>query len=366
MTNPFMTPAEVHAAPGVTEHHKFPLPPEPRDYRPTYDNYGRYVLPNPEGDGAPEKPFTRVTTGAKALDDTYYVDRWSKRNVARGLKMAPELLDDVDLYASDAHEVDRDLDRLIERATVKAGGKEASELGTAIHAWAEALELGQVTFPEVPEVFQPYLMAYGEQLGRWGISAALDADGRPLVERIVYNPFTEWVGTFDRIYQLADGSLVIGDVKTAKDLAWSYLAISVQLWDYAHASLMLSTDGSRWEPMPEVRGDMAVVAWIPSNARPAKCEMISIDLEAGGLAAEAAVRVREMRAAAKTAIPNRHPIPRPEAGLPNPEGARRELVKLIRMSRTPEQMAELYEAYTAIWTEELTAEANAVLSRAAS
>lgn len=361
MTNPFADPAGADiVVPGTTPVHKFPLPPEPRDYRPSYDNYGRYVLPDPEG--GHEKPFTRVTTGAKALDDTYYVDRWSKRNVARGIKMAPELLDDVDLYASDAHEVDRDLDRLIERASVKAGGSEASELGTAVHAWLEALELGQVVLDEVPEQFKGYALAYGEQLGRWGISAAPDAGGRPLVERIVYNPFTGWVGTFDRIYQLADGSRAIGDVKTAKDLAWSYLAISVQLWDYANATHMLSLDGSRWEPMPEVRKDFAVVAWVPSNAKPAKCEMISIDLEAGGLAAEAAVRVREMRAAAKTAIPNRHPIPRPEAGLPNPEGARRELVKLIRMSRTPEQMAELYEAYTAIWTEELTALGQAQLS----
>ena len=49
MTNPFMTPASLAALPQVTEHHRFPLPPEPRDYRPSYDNYGRYVLPDPEG-----------------------------------------------------------------------------------------------------------------------------------------------------------------------------------------------------------------------------------------------------------------------------------------------------------------------------
>ena len=132
---------------------------------------------------------------------------------------------------------------------------------------------------------------------------------------------------------------------------------------------MLSTDGSRWEPMPEIRTDMAIVAWIPSNAKPPKAEMISVDLEAGGIAAEAAVRVREMRASAKTAIPNRHPIPRPGAtfstpgtsAVPtpaetraNPEGARLQLARLVRMATSQEDLANMYEAYSEIWTEELT------------
>lgn len=362
MTNPFMTPATLASAPGTTEHHGFPLPPEPREFRPTYDNYGRYVLPNPEG--GPERQYTRVTTGAKALDDTYYVDRWQRRNVIRGLVRRPELLENVDLYAADAHEVDRDLDRAVEEASTAAGAHEASERGTAIHAWLEALELGQVTMDDVPDQFRDAVLAYGEQLGRWAMSAAPDTTGHPLIERIVYNPHTEWVGTFDRIYLLADGTRAIGDVKTAKDLAWSYLAISVQLWDYANATHMLSLDGTRWEPMPEVRKDLAVVAWVPSNAQPAKCEMISIDLGAGGLAAEAAVRVREMRAAAKTAIPNRVPIPRPSGNTGDPARVRTELVKLIRMTRTAEAMAEVYNTYSEVWTDELTAEANRVLGRA--
>lgn len=352
MTNPFMVPSAAQASvPNATEHHQFPLPPEPRLYRPSYDNYGRYVLPTPEG--GPEKSYTRVTTGAKALDDTYYVDRWSKRNVARGLKMAPEILEAVELYGPDAHEVDKELDRVIERASVKAGGAEASERGTAIHAWAEALELGQVTLDEVPEMFRPFMVAYGDALGKWGISTAV-ADGRGLVERIVWNPHTEWVGTFDRVYQLADGSWAIGDVKTAKDLSWSYLAISVQLWDYANASHMLSLDGTTWEPMPEVRKDMAVVAHIPSNATPPRCDMVSINLEAGGLAAEAAVRIREMRAAAKSAIPNVHPIPRPSGAEGNPEAARVQLRRLVSMAKSQEDLANMYEAYSEIWTDELT------------
>lgn len=365
MSNPFMTPSTAKQINNVTEHHKFPLPPEPREFRPTYDNYGRYVLPDPTGESPVDQSFTRVTTGAKALDDTYYVERWKLRSVTRGLVKNPHLLEDVDLYASDSRDVDRDLDRTYDAAHIAAGGAEASEFGTAIHAWAEALELGQVTFEEVPEEFRPFMLVYGDQLGKWGISAAPDTNGRPLVERIVYNSLTGWVGTFDRIYQLADGSRCIGDVKTTKDPSFGWLAIAIQLWDYANADLMLSIDGSRWEPMPEIRKDMAIVAWIPSNAKPPKAEMISVDLEAGGIAAEAAVRVREMRASAKTAIPNRHPIPRPgqapAAPIPtpadtvrDPEGARLALGRLVRMATSQEDLANMYEAYSEIWTEDLT------------
>lgn len=364
MTNPFADPAGADiVVPGTTPVHKFPLPPETRDYRPQYNHLRQYLLPDVEGTGA-DKGYTRVTTGAKTLDDTAGLERWKLRSVVRGLKDNPHLLEDIDLYA-DPWEVNKDLERAADKAHEAAGGVKASEFGTAIHAWCEAVELGHVPFSDVPPEFAPFVAVYFRELAKWGISVPLDPTGRPYVERIVYNPDTGWVGTFDNLYQLADGSVVIGDKKTAKDLAYSYLAISIQLGDYAGASHILSLDGTRWEPMPEVRHDIAVVLHIPSNAEPAKAEAVTIELDAGRVAIDAALRVREMRSAAKNVIPNMTPLPRPETMTSaggTVEGTQMALRQLIRTCHTAEQLAAVYDQYSEVWTDELTALGQAQLS----
>lgn len=364
MSNPFADPAGADiVVPGTTPVHKFPLPPETRDYRPQYNHLRQYLLPDVEGTGA-DKGYTRVTTGAKTLDDTAGLERWKLRSVMRGLKSNPHLLEDIDLYA-DPWEVNKDLERAADKAHEAAGGVKASEFGTAIHAWCEAVELGHVPFSDVPPEFAPFVEVYFRELARWGISVPLDPSGRAYVERIVYNPDTGWVGTFDNLFVLADGSWVIGDKKTAKDLAYSYLAISIQLGDYAGASHILSLDGTRWEPMPEVRQDIAVVLHIPSNAEPAKAEAVTIELDAGRVAIDAALRVREMRSAAKNVIPNMTPLPRPETMTSaggTVEGTQMALRQLIRTCSTAEQLAQVYDQYAEIWTDELTALGQAQLS----
>ena len=364
MTNPFADPAGADiVVPGTTPVHQYLLPPETRDYRPQYNHLRQYLLPDVEGTGA-DKGYTRVTTGAKTLDDTAGLERWKLRSVMRGLKSNPHLLEDIDLYA-DPWEVNKDLERAADKAHEAAGGVRASEFGTAIHAWCEAVELGHVPFSDVPPEFAPFVEVYFRELAKWGITHPLDPSGRPYVERIVYNPATGWVGTFDNLYQLADGSVVIGDKKTAKDLAYSYLAISIQLGDYAGASHILSLDGTRWEPMPEVRQDIAVVLHIPSNAEPAKAEAVTIELDAGRAAIDAALRVREMRSAAKNVIPNMTPLPRPETMTSaggTVEGTQMALRQLIRTCSTAEQLAQVYDQYAEIWTDELTALGQAQLS----
>ena len=363
MSNPFSDPGQAAPATNTTPVHQFRLPPETRDYRPQYNHLRQYLLPDVEGTGA-DKGYTRVTTGAKTLDDTAGLERWKLRSVMRGLKSNPHLLEDIDLYA-DPWEVNKDLERAADKAHEAAGGVRASEFGTAIHAWCEAVELGHVPFSDVPPEFAPFVEVYFRELAKWGITHQLDPSGRPYVERIVYNPDTGWVGTFDNLFQLADGSLVIGDKKTAKDLAYSYLAISIQLGDYAGASHILSLDGTRWEPMPEVRQDIAVVLHIPSNAEPAKAEAVTIELDAGRVAIDAALRVREMRSAAKNVIPNMTPLPRPETMTSaggTVEGTQMALRQLIRTCSTAEQLAQVYDQYAEIWTAELTALGQAQLS----
>ncbi|QLF84009.1 Cas4 family exonuclease [Gordonia phage Upyo] len=370
VASPFATPGQAPAV-QMTKVHQLPLPPETRAYRPSYNHYRQYVLPEVHGHG--ERGYTRVTTGAKTLDDTTGLEKWKLRSVVQGIKAHPYLLDDVDPYAEDK-DLRRTLEAVADRAHQLNGGEWASEFGTAIHAWAEAVELGAVAWDAVPAQFKPHVEAYFKAMIRYGITTPSDPEGRPYVERIVYNPVTDWVGTFDRIYQLADGSWCIGDVKTAKDLSYSYLAISVQLADYADAALILSNDGTRWESMPKLRQDIAVVAWVPSNADPAKADMISIDIQAGRQALEAAVLIREMRTQARSVIPNRIPIPRsaaievPEQRAVTAAGGDLEATQtairaLIRTCTSQEQVAEVFDTYSAVWSDELTTYATEHLQR---
>ena len=222
---------------------------------------------------------------------------------------------------------------------------------------------------QVPKEFVPYVTVYFQTLAKWGITHPLDATGRPYVERIVYNEMTGWVGTFDNLFTLADGSVVIGDKKTGKDLAFSYLAISIQLGDYAGASHILSLDGTTWEPMPEVRQDMAVVIHIPSNAEPATASAVSISLDAGRAAVDVAMVVRNMRRVAKNVIPNKIPLPRPEtqtAAGGDRQAAEAALRRLIGTCNTAEELAKVFDAYAEIWTDEMTALGQARLEGRAS
>lgn len=333
MTNLFATTKSD--AGDYTPVHRFPLPPEGRRFRPTYVR-GKYSLPSPTpGSGKVADTFTRVTTGAHALDETTGLDKWKMRNVVLGLHQQPELLDDIDLY-DEPREVTKTLSRVADKASQAAGASEAAERGTAIHAWTEAVERDGMDVADVPAEFKPFVTSYLEALERAGIESVPE-----LIERIVWHKGTGWVGTFDRIYRLADGTRVIGDVKTSKNLRYGYLGFAMQLAVYAGADAMLKADGSGWEPMPAVGDVYGVIAHLPSN-RPRHCELVTLDLEAGRQAIELAERVREYRAQASKVIPNVHPLPELDLGT------------LVDTARSAEDLAALYERHADVWTPDLT------------
>lgn len=318
---------------GRTKVHGFPLPPEGRQYRPTYSR-GRYALPDPET-GKPER-YTRVTTGAHTLDATEGLDIWKTGNVVLGLKDHPELLDDIDMYADPA-DVRRQARRVANKAQDYAGANEAAELGTAIHAWTEAVERDGLALEDVPDQFQPYVNAYLDTLAEWGVTTVPG-----MVERIVYHPGSGWVGTLDRIYQLADGTRVIGDIKTSKTLQHGWLGFSVQFAAYADAAYMLSLDGSGWEPMPEVSSDYAVVAHAPSN-QPGRCSLVTFDLEAGREYLELAAAVRRARLGAGRRVQGKWALPKPQGDL---EAA-------VFACRSMEELAALWESHPGGWSPDL-------------
>ena len=342
--NPFTTapaPADpsqlfggLGAAPAQTPAHHFPLPPEVRQYRPTYVR-GAYALPPLPGTTEPLKA-PRVTSKVKALDDMTGLMKWKTREVVKGVAAKPSIVNGIDLLA-ERRDLNNDLDRAIDEAEVEAGSKRSAELGTAIHGWIEGVERGELSRDEVPRQFMPYVNAYFDRLAEHGVRPIPE-----LVERIVYNSSTGWAGTFDNIYELATGERVIGDKKTSKTTSFrlSALSFAQQLATYAGADYMLAADGESWKPMPPVSDAFAVIAHVPSD-EPGQCTLETIDLDYGRRAIELAKAVADCRQQAPAGVLRRWELP--------------DLGDAVDMCTSPAELAELWENNAGVWTDELTA-----------
>lgn len=340
MSTPFAAAEDIR----LTEHHRYPLPPRLANrYQPKFDGYGRYKLPNPKTGKV--RGWTRATTLAKTLDDTYNLDRWKRRQLMRGLVSNPAMLAQLDeLVASNDAKLDSKLNDLGEEAQTAAGSAEAREFGEAVHAWLEAGDHWAVMPSQVPEMYQAHTTAYNERLAAHALWPVPE-----YTERIVMNSHAESVGTIDRIYYCADGSLVMGDVKTSKSLEYSWLTYVVQLLIYADADMMLSEDGTKWEPMPEIRKDFAVLMHCPSDA-PEHTAAVTFDLNFGRTALDASLLVRQLRKDAPKLVPNQHAVP-----IPDQATARRHAAILaIKNSRSSTELSEVWLAFQDVWTDDLT------------
>src|SRR5215472_1429035 len=119
-----------------------PLRPEPER-----DRYGRYILPDPKT--GKRRSWTRATTWAQTIADTYALNQWQKRMVALGLAQRPDLLAQVaTVLEPDAEE--------------HAGASQRSNLGTALHSFLEHLDLGREV--QVPEPWDQDVAAYRQTL----------------------------------------------------------------------------------------------------------------------------------------------------------------------------------------------------------
>lgn len=300
----------------------YPLPPIPDRADVKRDGWGRYKLPSPSTGRL--TAFSRATTLAETTEDHYNLNQWQIRTkVAAVLKAQQaharrdnENISDedyrygqlfVDLVKALDEGTGRAANKVIDEIDNLLGGRDAAELGGAVHDWLGALDMGQVLVHQIPEKFQPYALAYQAALARAGFVAV------PIyVERIVINDRGEETvaGTLDRIYMCIEtGELYLGDLKTSKTLEWSYLSYSIQFAVYGYATLMLKTDGTGWEPMPEINQDMCVVVHVPSD-QPERSQVVAYDLYAGGEHMITAIEVRaQRRNAAKRVMGPTTPIP---------------------------------------------------------
>lgn len=369
---------EVRQRPRQTEWGGYPLPPPlPGRWKPTYNRYGQYMVPNPST--GREAAYSRATTIAAVLDDTYNLQLWIQRQIVKALlngvrvQMAAQHPDWVgtgkdqeilkamgSVWATDPNT--QKLNKSVDFLTNIQGGRDASEFGTAIHAWLEAIDVGIVRPSEVPELFRSHTEAYRRLLTRHGMHPVPE-----YTERIVLNDTNGWTdtvsgmeispsetitGTLDRIFRvITTGVLVLGDVKTSKadSLEWGVLEFCIQLAIYRFARLMLSMDGRQWEPMPTLSSSTAYLMHVPSDD-PRRAACIALNVEFGSEALQVATYVRDLRRRVKReGLTGTIPIPSPEA-LQWAEARH-----AIQDISDPGDLVGIWERYSAVWTEDLTA-----------
>jgi len=272
------------------------------------DRYGRYLLPDYTKTNAKKpKAFTRATTFAKSISDTYTLSQWAQRMAIKGVTMRP------DLYAAVAATDidDRDaLNGFAETAKEVAGAKNAANLGTALHAFTEQHDRGEA--PNVPPPWDRDLQAY---------SALIDANHFEIVpeyiERIVIETTFEIAGTFDRIVRvtedtdvvmpdgtmlkLLEGELVVLDLKTGRDLSYGWNEIAIQLALYANSKYIYNRPLDRLDELPAIRTDVAFVVHLPVGK--AKATLHALDITEGWKAAALCKMVRDWRKVRKLAVP---------------------------------------------------------------
>jgi hypothetical protein len=230
-------------------------------------------------DGGERVPYTRVSTLAKALDDTTQLAAWKQRKTAEGLVRRPDLLTRVaGALANGDPDTDwptkRDLNDVCAQAIEAAGASKGSSAGTGFHALTEAIDRG--TEPLfVPPADVPRLDAYREATEGY---TALD------IETFVVNDAVQAAGTFDRLWLCPDGRVRVGDLKTGKSEAEYPFSTTVQIAVYANG-VRYTVDDERSPLHADLDLTTGLLIHMPPSGG---CRVIPLDLEKGWRAAQAA------------------------------------------------------------------------------
>lgn len=284
-----------------------------------YGRWGRYKLRHPSTGKTVE--WTRATTFAKSISDTYTLSQWGNRCVVLGAAKRPDLVE-----KAQGREITRDrefLNDLAEEMKEAAGAKVAADWGTKVHSWTELCDRNWddrwvILRDQVPDQFKPHVESYLRLLEEHGLV--------PVASLIEFSTAVlqyEVMGTSDNCYlatrhldvklprkvvRLSPGEFVIGDKKTGKDLSYGWQEICIQLSLYAQG---LNTLGrfdwptKTWDPKPldayaepgtRVREDIGVVLHLPVDPTSDKLPAVhGVDLESGWNAVVLCERVRTWR-----------------------------------------------------------------------
>lgn len=249
---------------------------------PNRDRWGRYLI-TPLSGGEPVA-HTRCTDVAKVLDDTFNLELWKQRHLAKGLASRPDL---VALAQAVPLSEKKQFNRLCKDAINASAASSRANIGTALHAFTEQVDRGES--PVIPDNWMADVRAYREACVEHGIQIYPD-----LIEVIaVCDALEEPVaGTFDRVVGWGNGDYV-ADIKTGDDLYWQWRAIVAQLAIYSRSASMYDPEAETHSPMPPVNQDAGIVFHLPAGQ--GVCTPYLVDLNAGWEAAQMSVATRLWR-----------------------------------------------------------------------
>lgn len=251
------------------------VPPQPRP-EPARDRYGRYLIPDPET--GKERAWTRATTFASTIADQRGIDAWHSQLTAIGLSRRQDLLAAVASVRDPfGEEGKRKVSKAVEQAQEHAGVTSRATIGSAVHAWTAALDAGEESW--VPDPWRADCDAYRTELGNAGLEVSPN-----YIERVCLLPELGVAGTMDRLARYTWGSPdaranhlpLILDVKTGRDLRYSWGEIATQVAIYAHARYTWDEAARELHEMLAVNRDWAIVAHLPAGE--GRCSLYSIDL----------------------------------------------------------------------------------------
>lgn len=260
-----------------------------------FDRWGRYLIASPVT--GKQVSWTRATTFAKAIMDSFALNLWQQRMTAKGMSIRPDLV-----AMASTMDVTMDKDRfndLVEQAKDAAGHKVAANVGTAVHSFIEEYDSGQTSIEDIPNTYREDVLAYNKALSDHGLAVIPD-----LQERVTCVLQYGVAGRMDKVIVDKDGKYRIGDVKSGKDLSFGWLEIAIQLAVYQmgiNSSGVWNQQTQNWNRPLQVETDYAVVMHVPAGT--GSCKLYKVDLEAGRRAALLCATVRDWRKLKGLAVP---------------------------------------------------------------
>lgn len=312
---------------------------------PDRDRWGRYLLTS--GNMAKPSGHTRATTFAKLGSSTYALGEWNERMLIVGLTQRRDLL--AMAHGMDVKANRNELNSIADQAQEHAGNKVAANIGTAYHTFTERLDAGVTTLDQVPEEWRARCGQYLEELARYGLRTRPEWIERTTAVRAdqVSAPVPV-AGTLDRIFELPDGSLVIGDLKTSSNIEYSWVEIAVQLAIYAHG---VNTHGlfdwntKTWQQLDRrVRTDIAIVMHLPADGD--GCALYTVDLPKGWEYAQVSGLVQSRQKDKSIATPVHdvlREVPREQRPAVAPAPQTAATVTAVQPAAVPPHMRQAYD-----------------------
>lgn len=248
------------------------------------DRFGRYLIPDPET--GQERPWTRVTTAAKTLEDTFNLQRWENRQVAYGIGLRD------DLYAlaasADGPDDRRVLDDVVDQAKHAAASSRKANAGTALHGIVNKINRGDKDV-RIPPEHRDRIIRYRT------VAAAHRLDFiAGMCERVVVIPELGLAGTMDAGVNWPHSTLpVVSDLKTGS-IDYAKVSIAQQLAAYAHATHWFDPVTETLHEQPEVNQSEALVLHLPAEGDD-EPRVFKVDIEEGWRLLQQSMDVRSVR-----------------------------------------------------------------------